>query len=149
MDWFEPFVSPRLSGLTRRGVALMACLLTLIAASLRASDLNPHLTGGLKTEHLVIHGQTPMAQSAQNGIAGIVAANSFHSPTVDHIGRWSHPICPKIFGMPADDAKFIVNRLLEVAQEVGAPVARDRPCKANIEIVFTADPQSLMNQIAA
>ncbi|MGC8535514.1 MAG: hypothetical protein ACP5QR_08275 [Rhizomicrobium sp.] len=51
--------------------------------------------------------------------------------------------------MPADDAKFIVNRLLGIARKVGTPVAKDRPCKADIEIVFTAEPQSLMNQIAA
>jgi hypothetical protein len=81
------------------------------------------------------------------------AANEFvdSHAAVAHSGkiaRWEDPICPQVTGLPANFTKFIAKRLREVASQVGAPVDPDETgCKSNIEIVFTATPQDLLNSI--
>jgi hypothetical protein len=70
---------------------------------------------------------------------------------VTHLGkiaRWEDPVCPQVNGLPANFTKFIAKRVREVAAQVGAPVDPDETnCKSNIEIVFTATPQDLLNSI--
>ncbi len=50
-------------------------------------------------------------------------------------------------GLPPNFTKYITDRVRKVAADVGAPVAADANCKANIEIAFTAKPQALMDGI--
>jgi hypothetical protein len=70
---------------------------------------------------------------------------------VTHLGkiaRWEDPVCPQVTGLPANFTKFITKRVREVAAQVGAPVDPDETnCKSNIEVVFTATPQDLLNSI--
>jgi len=64
------------------------------------------------------------------------------------IARWEDPVCPQVNGLPANFTKFITKRVREVAAQVGAPVDPDETgCKSNIEIVFTASPQDLLDSI--
>jgi hypothetical protein len=74
---------------------------------------------------------------------------SFAAPTrvTGKLARWEDGICLVAVGLPPSFTKFIVQRVKEVATRVGAPVNGSAPCKPNIEIVFTTEPQSLLDHI--
>ena len=63
------------------------------------------------------------------------------------ITRWQDGICPITVGLRPEAVKFIDEQLRAVAQEAGAPVNEKPDCVPNIEIVFTTDPQGLMDTV--
>jgi len=65
----------------------------------------------------------------------------------DRVARWREPICPITFGGPDADNDFITARIKAVAAEVGAHVDASPKCASNVEVIFTAYPQQLINQI--
>jgi len=70
------------------------------------------------------------------------------NPNVDQIGRWHEPVCVGVWGLPlAAQAAKIKARIESMAQTVGLPPARPG-CKINVEIVFTAQPQAMMDAVA-
>ena len=70
------------------------------------------------------------------------------NPEIDQIGRWHSPVCVQVEGLPqADQAALIKARIESVARAVGLPAAR-AGCKANVEIVFTDQPQRTMDIVA-
>ena len=70
------------------------------------------------------------------------------NPEIGQIGRWHAPVCVQVVGMvQADQANLIKARIESVAQAVGLPAARPG-CKANVEIVFSDDPQRTMDDVA-
>jgi hypothetical protein len=74
----------------------------------------------------------------------------YAAPTakIDQIARWHGSVCVQISGVAADQAGKIAGRINEVAKEVGLHVL-DPGCKANIVIVFTPQPQHLLDEVAA
>jgi hypothetical protein len=63
------------------------------------------------------------------------------------IARWNDGICPIVAGLPPGFAKFVSDRLREVAAQAGAPVNNKAACRPNIEIAFTTKPQVLIDTI--
>jgi len=90
---------------------------------------------------------TPKAiQKLSNSFVRSYAATP--NPNIDQIGRWHEPACVQVWGLPlAAQAAKIKARIEAMAQAVGLPAARTG-CKINVEIVFAAQPQSLMDAIA-
>ena len=74
---------------------------------------------------------------------------SFAAPTrmIGKIARWQDGICPVTVGLRPAAAKFITQRVKDVAAKVGAPVSHQVPCKLNVEIVFTTTPQGYLDNI--
>ena len=62
------------------------------------------------------------------------------------IARWRTGICPVVTGLPPSGLKLVSERVREVAAQVGAPVGAPS-CKPNIDIVFTLNPQVLLDGI--
>ena len=70
------------------------------------------------------------------------------NPDVDQIGRWHDPVCVKVVGLPqANQAAVIKARIESVTRAVRLPAAR-AGCRANVEIVFTDQPQGIMDIVA-
>lgn len=93
-------------------------------------------------ESVVVTG-TKSAQEL-NAFVGQIAV-----PTrlIGKLARWDMPICPVVAGINADAVKFVTNRLLEVAGWAGALVSNDPQCVPNIQIVFTTEPQALLDDV--
>ena len=67
---------------------------------------------------------------------------------IDQIGRWHEAVCVKVVGLPrAEQTAAIKARIESVAQAVGLPATRS-DCRTNVEIVFTDQPQAVMDSIA-
>ena len=65
---------------------------------------------------------------------------------IDQVARWKDPVCPTADGLPPAFNTFIADRVRAIAAKAGAPV--EKSCKPNVEIMFTADPQKMANEVA-
>ena len=57
-------------------------------------------------------------------------------------------LCPVTLGMPQAFDDFVTRRITEVAGQVGAIVEPAGKCHANVEVLFTTDPQRIINALA-
>jgi hypothetical protein len=69
------------------------------------------------------------------------------APAIGKIARWRDGICPAVAGLPKRFADFIEGRVRQIAAQVGAPVQADAACTINVQIVFTTEPQKLLDNI--
>jgi hypothetical protein len=70
------------------------------------------------------------------------------NPEVGQISRWHDPVCVQVEGLAQEaQAGQIKARIESVAQAVGVQPA-PKGCEANVEIVFTDNPQGTMDEMA-
>ena len=65
----------------------------------------------------------------------------------EQYARFRDPICVKVQGLPGQFDAFVAKRIVEVATEVHAPVAKAETCKPNVNVIFSAQPQALLKDI--
>jgi hypothetical protein len=70
------------------------------------------------------------------------------NPEIDQIGRWHEAVCAQVEGLPPVQAAVVKARIESVAQAVGLPAAWAKGCRANVEIVFSDQPQAVMDVVA-
>jgi len=85
---------------------------------------------------------------AEKQISSFVRSYAATTPRLDQIPRWGEAICVEVTGLPADKAAVIKGRVEDVAKAVGQAVLL-QGCPPNIEIVFTARPQHVLDDVAA
>jgi hypothetical protein len=66
---------------------------------------------------------------------------------IDQLTRWGSPPCPTTAGLPEDFNTFVSKRVVEVASQVGAPTNKKPACKMNLLIIFTDQPQALLDKV--
>jgi hypothetical protein len=64
------------------------------------------------------------------------------------VSRWAEPICPQTDGLSPPFDAFVTTAIRNDAQRVGAPVNMKPGCAPNVEVIFTPEPQLLINRIA-
>jgi hypothetical protein len=69
------------------------------------------------------------------------------SPASGKAARWRTGVCPIATGLPETANKLVTDRVRQVAVMVGAPVGAAGTCKPNIDIVFTLNPQVLLDAV--
>jgi hypothetical protein len=91
---------------------------------------------------------TPVASAGNVGrqTFDFVRAYAASTPKIDQIPRWQDPLCVQVIGLPADQAAQVKARVEDVAKAVGVSAA-PAGCAANVEIVFTAEPQRLVDDL--
>jgi hypothetical protein len=73
-----------------------------------------------------------------------------NTPTAGNLARWRggmQSICPQTVGLSPGYNAFVTARLRALATYVGAPVQNDPQCKANVQILFTNNPQQKMDDV--
>jgi hypothetical protein len=95
----------------------------------------------LPTESVTVNGEKLAPQEKLRDFTHSYAARS---GVAAKMARWKAGICPIVAGLPEAHSKFVVERVRQVANQVGAPVAV-AGCKSNIDIVFTLHPQVLLD----
>jgi hypothetical protein len=68
------------------------------------------------------------------------------NPEINQIGRWHDAVCVHVGGLIGDQAAQVAARIGDVASSVGLKVLMPG-CHSNIEIVFTDQPQSVMDKV--
>jgi hypothetical protein len=57
-------------------------------------------------------------------------------------------ICPVTLGLPQQYDDFVTQRIVSVAEEIGSRAEEPGKCLANVEVLFTDDPQALVTKLA-
>ena len=66
----------------------------------------------------------------------------------EQYARFHDPVCVKVTGLPDEFDAFVAKRVRDVAKQVGAPVAGAATCTPNVNVIFSAQPQALLTDIA-
>jgi hypothetical protein len=101
-----------------------------------ATEVAPITVQGIATPKVIERQTSAFVQSYA------VVAN----PELDQIVRWRDPVCIKATGLIDRQDEAIETRITDVAKAVDLRIGK-RGCKANIEIVFTDQPQAFMDSI--
>jgi hypothetical protein len=61
------------------------------------------------------------------------------------LARWQVPaVCPLVSGLPRKDGEFILERLSQIAQMAGVPLADKEDCRPNLYVLVTGQPEELL-----
>lgn len=95
------------------------------------------------TENVTVTGTKP----TDAAISKFVEALTIPTRAADKVARWRDGICPLAVGARPEVGAAIVKRIRQVAADVGAPVNTRENCPNNIEVIFTAEPQALLDDV--
>jgi hypothetical protein len=88
-------------------------------------------------------------RALERAVSSFVASHSAPAARTSQIGRWREPVCPLVTGLQPTGRDFITREILNVARGVGAPTgSAGKKCEVTVEIVFTLEPQALLDRIA-
>lgn len=91
----------------------------------------------------------PLGEALKTKTFQFVNSHSVLGGPSAHLSRWYRPICARTTGLSKEFNAFVSARVAQIARSVGAPVRSEADCgRANVEIMFTAVPQKLMDDVA-
>jgi hypothetical protein len=123
--------------MSRKAVRAFTVSILLLAGGMRASAEAP-----APSETVTVTG-TKLREVFQDFLRGFVAPATF----TGKLARWERRICPLVVGQNPHFTAFITQRIKYVALASGAPVNTEPSCTPNVEIVFTATPQALLDNV--
>jgi len=123
------------------GCFLIASLLIFGMADARAQDA-PIKTAPA-SENVTVTGTKP----TDAAISKFVEALTVPTQSAGKLARWRDGVCPLVLGVRPEVGMAIVKKIREIAANVGAPVNRSDGCPNNIEVIFTAEPQALLDDV--
>jgi hypothetical protein len=85
---------------------------------------------------------------AGEAVPDFVQAHAAPSTVIHQMTRWRTGICPLTRGLDAAMNAFVTARIRAIAATVGAPHQDSPECKANVQILFTLEPQKVLNEVA-
>jgi hypothetical protein len=85
--------------------------------------------------------------SSKEQIEKFIQQYAAASSRIDRLARWENVICPVTLGLPSDQNQAVSTRIQEVAAMVGAGKSPKGKCSPRIIVIFTAQPQDLMDVI--
>jgi hypothetical protein len=68
---------------------------------------------------------------------------------VGKIARWKTGICPVTIGLPDKFNLYVTQRIIKVAMAAGAPLDSREPCRPNVAVLATPEPQKLLDFVRA
>jgi hypothetical protein len=98
----------------------------------------------LPTEKVIVTAPKAVPEEV---IKGFVKSYAAPAPALGRMAKWVRGICPVTIGLPPSFNALVTGRVKEIAALVGAPVEAKAPCQTNIDIVFTRQPQVLLDGI--
>ena len=84
---------------------------------------------------------------AGENVAQFVASHSKPAVLTGHLARWTTGVCPSSQGLTPAFNDFVVARIRAVAATVGAPAQPAGQCGVNVEVVFSTQPQKVLDQL--
>jgi hypothetical protein len=99
-------------------------------------------------EEVTIVGKTDLP-TLNHEIHQFVQSHGEPTGSIGQIGRWRDSVCPFVSGLQDPYNAFVAHRITDVAREVGVRNrSLNKHCANNVEVVFTAQPQMLVDRIA-
>ncbi|MDE1148213.1 MAG: hypothetical protein PW843_16565 [Azospirillaceae bacterium] len=126
-----------------RGCLALAVTVMLAAGGAAAQSDAPNT----ETNTVTVTGNRLPADKLERVADAFVRTSGESSPSIDQLTRWREAICPEAMNVTPEVAGFVTKRIRAVAQAAHAPTAEDG-CKPNVQIIFTDNPQALVDKIA-
>jgi hypothetical protein len=126
-------------------LGLVASIQTAIAqpAPSEPPPKQAKLPFALPHESITVTATKPSEKTIRN----FVETRAAPTRMLGKMARWRRQICPLVAGLGDKYAKYVTQRIRDVASAVGAPVSADPVCKPNIEVVFSTMPQAFMDGV--
>jgi hypothetical protein len=106
-------------------------------------------SNGRPLEEVTVIGKTDLP-TLKHEIHQFVQSHARPTTLIGQIGRWNAKVCPVVTGLQDSAADIVSHQIENVARSVGAPTATsEKKCPVNVEVVFTGEPQALLDHIAA
>ena len=120
---------------------LRACLVCSALVLGAAAQETPHPAA--PTENVTV----TVIKDGEAAVGKFVEGMTVPTRVTGKVARWKNGVCPIVVGLPSEAAKLLVQKIRTLAAEVGAPVNPKDPCPGNIEVIFTGQPQALLDNI--
>jgi hypothetical protein len=129
---------------------VVACLVATCAGSALAESTDTRSTAEQPLQEVTVTGTRALDHRAlSRAVSGFVQSHSAPSTRINQIGRWHQYVCPLVTGLQPAGRDFITRDIVDVARGVGAPTGPvGKTCPITVEIVFTPDPQALLDRVA-
>jgi hypothetical protein len=140
-------IMAKLAGFLR--AAVFASPLIVATASSAQPAQTPQTTPPKPVETVTVIGQRQVDEQFKAVIAQFVEQHAALDRKSGLLVRdGPKGICPITLGLPAAYNDFVTARIVSVAKSVGTVVQDAATCRANVEILFTDDPQDVINSLA-
>jgi hypothetical protein len=80
----------------------------------------------------------------QRRLYTFVATLAREIPRDEALRRWQVPICPLVAGLTHEQGEFILERLSQIATQVGAPLDKESCVRPNLVVVVSPKPEELL-----
>lgn len=129
---------------------LLAILVSGLGASAqeqqKPESAQPQATPEDTVENVIV---TEPRLRSERALNNFVITHAAATPFLGKIARWKTGICPITVGLPSKLALYVNQRILRVAVAAGAPLATSEPCRPNIAVLATPEPQKLLDYVRA
>lgn len=132
-----------------RSIAAVALATAILAGGSAAAGPNPDPPPGVAGGAVDGLTVTAKPRSREQIVRDFVQTYSAPSQFTGRIARIGADFCPQTYGLGTDLNVFITRQVRQRGLEVGAPGKGSGVCNANVRIIFTEDPQWLVEQMAS
>jgi hypothetical protein len=132
----------------RRALRMAPLLLCAITAGHgQAADTPDTATASLPDVTVIAPKPPTEEQLAGEAVPHFVESHATPSTVIHQLTRWRTGICPRTRGLSEATDQFITARMRAIATAVGAPWDESPKCKPNVDILFTGEPQQVLDVI--
>src|SRR3954469_17910436 len=134
------------SGLGGRGMKHRVIIPAIAALGfgLSASAQESAPTAGMATESVIV---TAPKDRPEKQLDDFIIAHAAPSPYLGKIARWKTGICALTIGLPPQLNQYVNQRIIRVAMAVGGPLDSHEPCRPNVIVAATPQPQEVLDLI--
>ena len=126
----------------KRFSILLAIMVSALSASAQEQQEPVAVTPENAVENVIV---TEPRLRTEHALNNFIFAHAAPTALLGKIARWKAGVCPITVGLP-DQVNFYVNqRILRVAMAAGVPLARAEPCRPNIAVLATPEPEKLLD----
>ena len=130
-----------------RTLALVGLAVAALASGVSAQ---PKASGQSTVGEITVTGRRPADEDMiRTVIAPFVASHAARDRVSGLLIRAPPTgLCPVTLGLPPAFDDFVTRRIIEVAKQIGAAVEPPGKCHLNVEVLFTSQPQILIDALA-
>jgi hypothetical protein len=115
-----------------------------VFSSATAADQPTPPSQGLAVENVIV---TEPRFRTEKALDNFIIGHAKPSPFLGKIARWKRGICPVTLGLPDKFGLYVTQRIIRVAMAAGAPLDQHEPCRPNVAVLATPQPQKLLDFI--
>jgi hypothetical protein len=132
------------------GAILLMLLSLSLPARTYAAATSSSADASQPLQEVTVNAQRVLDEKTlSHAVSSFVESHAAAGTRINQIGRWYDDICPVVTGLQPPARDFVTREVLEVARAVGAPTRpAGKQCAGNVEIVFTRQPQALLDHVA-